>query len=296
MKRRLSSVLENQAQNPTHVFNEKVDLVNTTNHYSAAALKVADIQALDLEAMQRFYRERFSNAADFTYFIVGTFTVEGITPLLEQWVATLPSSGKRTSTFKDTGVRFPERAVKEEVLKGREPRGQTVMSFFADTKLDELEMHRARSAASLLSIRLRDILREELGGTYGVNVAYDNSLPQTGYGSMTVQFGSDPANIEKLSGEVLKEIERLKSQGPSADDVARVQELERRDLETASRQNAYWLGSLQTVHMLGWDPRSISRREERIQKLTPQVLHETFKRYFPTDRYTIVTLKPESAP
>ena len=170
------------------------------------------------------------------------------------------------------------------------------MSFFADTKLDELEMHRARSAASLLGIRLRDILREELGGTYGVSVAYDNSLPQPGYGSMTVQFGSDPANIEKLSGEVLKEIERLKAQGPTADDVARVQELERRDLETASRQNSYWLGSLQTVHMLGWDPAGIVRREERIQKLTPQVLHETFKRYFPTDRYTIVTLKPETAP
>jgi predicted Zn-dependent peptidase len=48
--------------------------------------------------------------------------------------------------------------------------------------------------------------------------------------------------------------------------------------------------------MLGWDPGSISRREERIQKLTPQVLHETFKKYFPTDRYTIVTLKPETAP
>ena len=48
--------------------------------------------------------------------------------------------------------------------------------------------------------------------------------------------------------------------------------------------------------MLGWDPAGIVRREERIQKLTPQVLHETFKRYFPTDRYTIVTLKPETAP
>jgi predicted Zn-dependent peptidase len=75
-----------------------------------------------------------------------------------------------------------------------------------------------------------------------------------------------------------------------------VQELERRDLETATKQNAYWVGSLQTVHMLGWDPLSITRREERIQKLSPQVLHETFKRYFPMDRYTVVTLKPENQP
>ena len=74
-----------------------------------------------------------------------------------------------------------------------------------------------------------------------------------------------------------------------------MQELERRDLETAMKQNSYWMGSLQTVHMLGWDPISITRRQERIEKLTPEVLHETFKKYFPMDRHTVVTLKPETA-
>jgi zinc protease len=288
-------MLENQAQNPNFVFNEKVDLVNTSNHYSAEALTVADVQALDLEVMQRFYRERFANAADFTYFIVGAFTVDGITPIIEQWLATLPSTGKRTSSFRDMGIRFPAAIVREEVRKGLEPRGSTVISFHADAKLDELEMHRARAAASLLGIRLRDILREELGGTYGVSVAYQNSLPLPGYGAMTVSFGSDPASIEKLTGEVMKEVERLKAQGPSAEDVARVQELERRDLENAVKQNSYWMGSLQTVHMLGWDAVGITRREERIQKLTPQILHDTFKKYFPSDRHTVVTLRPEAA-
>ena len=294
LKRRIASALENQAQNPGYVFGERLDQVNTSNHYTARALTVADVQQLDLEAMTRFYRERFSNAADFTYFIVGAFTVDEITPLLEQWVASLPSTGKRTSTFRDMGIRFPDKTVSDEVRKGREPRGQTVISFFADTRLEEYEMHRARSAASLLGIRLRDILREELGGTYGVSVSYNNSLPQPGYGSMVVQFGSDPENIEKLTGEVVKEVERLKAEGPSAEDVKRVQELERRDLETAKKQNAFWMGSLQTVHMLGWDPASVTRRQERIEKLTPEVLHEMFKKYFPADRKTVVTLKPEA--
>jgi zinc protease len=293
MRRRIAGALENQAENPAYVFNERVDLVNTSNHYSAKALTPADVPQLDMEAMTKFYRERFGNAADFTYFIVGAFTVEEITPLLEQWVATLPSSGKKTSTFRDMGVRFPTAPVTDEVRKGREPRGQTVISFFADTKLDEYEMHRARAAASLLGIRLRDILREELGGTYGVSVSYDNSLPLPGYGAVVVQFGSDPQNIEKLTGEVMKEVERLKKEGPSADDVKRVQELERRDLETAMKQNSFWVGSLQTVHMLGWDPLSITRRQERIEKLTGEVLHEIFKKYFPVDRHTVVTLRPE---
>lgn len=293
MKRRYISALENQAQNPRFVFSEKVGQVNTSNHYSAASPTPADIQALDLEVMTRFYKERFGNAADFTFTFVGNFTVDEITPLLEKWVATLPSSGKRTSTFRDMGIRFPTSVVREEVKKGKEPASQTVMSFFADTNLDELEMHRARAAASLLGIRLREILREELGGTYSVGVNYDNPLPNKGYGAMRVQFGSAPENVQKLTDAVLKEVERLTKEGPTAEDVAKVQELERRDLEEATRQNAYWLGSMQTVHMLGWDPIGITRRAQRIEKLSAPVLKEMFTKYFPLNRYTVVSLKPE---
>ena len=91
----------------------------------------------------------------------------------------------------------------------------------------------------------------------------------------------------------LKEIERLKAEGPSADDVAKVKELERRDLETNAKQNAYWLGSMQTVHQYGWDPAGIARRDQRTERLTGDAIKQMFQKYFPTDRYTLVTLKPE---
>ena len=131
------------------MFSEKVEQVNTSNHYSAQRADAGRRAALDLDAMRAFYRERFGNAADFTFFFVGAFTVDEITPLLEKWVASLPSTGKKTSAFRDMGVRFPaRRSCEEEVKKGKEPASQTVMSFFADTGLDEFEMHRARAAAS----------------------------------------------------------------------------------------------------------------------------------------------------
>ncbi len=296
MKRRVIGVLQNQAQNPRAVFGEKVELVNTSNHYTAKAPTPADVETLDLATMRKFYASRYSNAADFTFFLVGTFEVEKIVPLIEQWIGSLPSTGKRSATFREMGVKFPAGVVAEEVRKGREPSSQTVMSFFADTNLDELAMHRARAASSVLSIRLRDILREELGGTYGVGVSYQNTLPLKGYGAMTVQFGSSPENVEKLTKAVLTEVQRLIKEGPSAEDVQKVQELERRDLETATRQNQYWIGSLQTTHLLGWDPMGILRRGDRIEKLSPSVLHDAFKQYFPMDRYTVVTLKPEATP
>jgi len=294
LKRRLAGSLQNRDQNPRAVFGEKVEQVNSSNHYSAAALTAADVPTLNLEAMKSFYGARFANAADFTYFFVGAFTVDEITPLLEKWVASLPSSGKKASSFRDMGVTFPTGIVKEEVKKGKEPASQTVLSFFADPGFDEFEMHRARAASQLLGIRLRDILREELGGTYGVSVGFSNAPPLKGYGAMVIQFGSSPENVDKLVAASMAEIERLKKEGPSLDDVNKVKELERRDLETNAKQNAYWLGSMQTVHMFGWDVTGINRRLDRTEKLTPEILKTMFEKYFPMDRYTLVTLKPEA--
>jgi len=151
-----------------------------------------------------------------------------------------------------------------------------------------------RAAANVLSIRLREILREELGGTYGVSVSYENSLPQPGYGAVVVQFGSAPENVETLSKAVFAEVERLKAEGPSLEDVNKVKEMEKRDLETNARQNQYWAGSLQTVHLYGWDPTGIARRPQRTDSLTAEILHGIYRKYFPMDRYTVVTLKPEA--
>jgi zinc protease len=293
LKRRLGAMLENQAQNPKAVFAEKVNLVNTSNHYSARTITSKDLASLQLEAMQRFYQARYGNAADFTYFFVGAFKVDELTPLVERWIGGLPSSGKKSGAFRDMGVRFPTSVVRETVTKGKDPASQTVIAFFADAGNDELEMHRLRAAGNVLSIRLREILREELGGTYGVSVSYESSLPLPGYGAVIVQFGSAPENLDKLQKAVFDEVARLKAEGPTADDVAKVKEMEKRDLETNARQNQYWIGSLQTVHVYGWDPASIIRRPQRADTLTAEMLHGTFKKYFPMDRYTVVTLRPE---
>jgi zinc protease len=295
LKRRLAGALQNRAQDPGAVFGEKVDQINTSNHYSASSLKPEDVPALSLETMQSFYKARYANAADFTYFFVGAFTESEITPLLEKWIASLPSTGKKAAVARDMGIRFPSTVVKEEVKKGKEPVSQTVLSFYADPGLDEFEMHRARAAASVLNIRLREILREELGGTYGVSVvpAFKTSAAVKDYGMVQIQFKSSPDNVDKLVNAALTEIERLKKEGPSADDVQKVKELERRDLETNAKQNAYWLGSMQLVHTYGWDPAGIARRDQRTERLTQENIKQMFQKYFPTDRYTLVTLKPE---
>jgi zinc protease len=257
-------------------------------------MQMADIPRLNADSMLSFYRERFANAADFTFFFVGTLTVDGITPLLATYLGSLPSRGAADSRIGDMRLQFPSSVVRETVTKGREPRSQTVMAYFADTGLDELEVHRAQAASVVLEARLRDILREQLGGTYSVGVGYSSTSPVPGYGTMSVQFGSAPENADTLVTAVMAEIDRLRRDGPTDADVQAVKESEKNDLQEAVRQNGYWLNSLQAVHLLGRDPRRIPLRLERTESLTRENVHAAIRRYFPADRYTVVTLMPES--
>ena len=118
-------------------------------------------------------------------------------------------------------------------------------------------------------------------GTYGASVGYSDQAPLPGYGTEAISFGSAPDSVEKLEKAALAEVARLQKEGPSAEDVQKIQEIERRELETSLKQNPYWLGSLQTVHMLGWDPLSIARRQQRIATAHPRQPARGLRPVFP---------------
>jgi zinc protease len=294
MKRQLEARIANQGQNPGQVFAERVQALNTMNHYTSRPMKADDLSRLDPEAMLKFYQESFGNAANFTFFFVGAFKVDEVSPLLAKYLGSLPSKGKGDGKSGLLKLQFPADVKREMVTKGKEPRGQTVISFFADASADELEAHRLRAATGVLEAKLRDILREELGGTYSVSVGYGDTLPETGYGTATIQFGSSPENVQKLTDAVMKEVDRLRRDGPTDADVNAVKQTEKNDLQESYKRNDFWLGSLQTAAILNRDPKRIATRLERTESLTRENIHAAFQKYFPADRYTIVTLAPET--
>jgi zinc protease len=277
LKRQMSAAVANRGQNPSAIFGDRVRSVNTLDHYTSRPVTPERVQALRLPVMADYYKKRFASAADFTFFFVGTFEVAKMTPLLAQYIGSLPSAGERRAQFTDLKFRFPARVEKAEVEKGKEPKSTTVMTFFAWPGIDGEAMQRANLVAEVLEIRLREVLREDLGGTYSVNVSFSHMLPQSGYGTVSVNF-------------------RLRDQGPSAEDVQKVKEIAKRDLETAAHQNGFWLNTIQSDHMLGRDPRELLKRMAAISAVTPEMLKAAAAQCFPRDRYTVVTLMPEPKP
>jgi zinc protease len=294
MKRQLEAAVANRGRSPGQVFGEKVSQVNMSNHFASQPLTAERIAALDRGKMLAFYRERFSNAADFTFFMVGAFKVDGAVPLLARYLGSLPSTGTRTAQAKDFGVRFPSSTVRATVEKGREPRGQTMISFFADAPPDPVEQERIGEATTVLETVLRDTLREDLGQTYTVSVSFSPPAPpQRGSGYIAVSFGAAPENLASMTDRVMQEVKRLQNEMPSADLVSNAKAAAKRDYETALKQNPYWMRRLQTVHLIGGNPTDVITRAQRIDAVTPAIVQEVFRKYFPADRYTVVTLVPE---
>ena len=293
MKRQLGAFVANRLDAPAAVFGDKVEEVNTSGHYTSKPLTVERVNALDRAKMLAFYKQRFANAADFTFFMVGAFKTDEALPLVARYVGGLPSTGTPASAFKNAGITFPDANKDVTVEKGREPKSETVISFFADPPgSDPLEQERVLAAADVLEIALRDILREELGQTYTVSADVSQNLPQRGDGHVQVSFSASPDNIQKMTARVLQEVQRLQQEGPSADLVNRAKETAKRNYETQLRTNGYWLARFQAVNMWKQDPVMIARRVERIETLTPAVVQEAFKKYFPADRRTVITLLP----
>jgi zinc protease len=294
MKRQLEASVANRDRSPGQLFGEKLAQINTSKHFTAEPLTADRVAALDSRTMRTFYRERFSNAADFTFFMVGAFKLDAAIPLLARYVGTLPSTGAKTAQYRDLGMRFPSMVERAQVEKGREPRSQTVISFYADPPFEPVEQERIGTATTVLETVLRDSLRETLGQTYTVSVRLAQSPPQRGDGYVAVSFGAAPENISTMADRVLQEVKRLQTEGPSADLVGKAKEGARRDYETALRQNGYWMRRLQSIHFLGGNPEDIITRSARIDATSQASVQDAFRKYFPLDRYTIVTLVPEA--
>jgi zinc protease len=249
------------------------------------------LDELDPRLAFDFFRERFADAGDFTFVLVGNLDTDALRPLVQSYLGTLPSRGGAES-WRDTGVRAPGGVVEKVVRQGLEPRAQTRLVFTGPMPYTRENRYALRALADVLDMRLRELLREDLGGTYGVSVAGSSvSRPEERY-TFNIAFGAAPEQLDALTTAVFDEIERLQAAGPTGEEILRVREIQRRERQTNLRQNAYWVGQLIGYHREGIDFGEILTYEELIDHLSPQLVRDAARAWLDRERYVRVSLMP----
>ncbi len=288
----LHAAVQNRLAQPETVFGDKMTEALTQHHPRWEPVSPAWVDRIDLDTAYRIYQDRFADLGDATFVIVGSFTTASIKPLVLTWLGSLPSNG-RQETWRDVGMRPPGGVVRVDVEKGIEPKAQVRMVFTGDAPFTRQDRHDLNALAAVLDTRLREVLREDMGAVYGVQVSGDIiRRPRERY-NFNVGFGCAPEKVDELVQAVFAEIDAIQRNGVAESYLQQVRETERRQRELDLQDNQFWLGILELYYTEGLDPRDILRFDDLVQTVSSDRVRDTARRYLTTERYVLGVLKPE---
>lgn len=290
----LETALRNKDANPGAVFSDTVQVTLAGGHPRVRPLTPDMLGELDLGEMLAIYRDRFGDASDFTFLFVGNVDPAILKPLVEQWLGSLPASGRHEMP-RDVGPKQFTGQIDKAVHKGIAPQSQTAVLLAGTAPWSREEAYLLSSVGEVLEMRLLDRLREALGGTYSVSVstAFSRRLRQEW--QIAISYGSAPDNADPMFKAVEQELDSLRRVPPSAAEVERVREQQRRELEVAKKQNGYWVNLIRGRVENGDPLDGPIEDETRIAGLTVEKLAAAAQRYLVETNRARFVLLPESS-
>jgi zinc protease len=290
-RERAREAFRDRDASPEAAFADTLRAALTQGHPRARPLTAAAVDSLDLDRALAVYRDRFADAGDFTFYLVGALDPDSLRPLVERYLGGLPSAGRR-DVPRDRGVRTPAGVVRKSVRRGVEPQARTQVVFSGPAEWERRNVALIRTLADVLEIRLRDRLREELGGTYGVGVAASARREPRPEFRFVVDFSAAPDRLDELSRALFAELDEVKRAGVTEGDLAKVREQHRRERETQLRENEFWMSQILQYDINGWDLAAIAA-PPLSQTFTPDDVRDAARKFLDTGRYVQVSLFPE---
>lgn len=284
--------LANRESDPNSVFGDTVSAVLSNNNSRRTGPSLEKLNQINLDRAFEIYKERFADASDFVFTFVGSFTLEGIKPLLLQYLGGLPASNRKEKAV-DLGIKIPAGVIAKTVYKGQDAKATVRLVFSGDFTYNKENNKRIDALAEVLNIKLIERLREDEGGVYGVSAnASQTKFPQNRY-SLSISFGCAPENVEKLIASTLDEINKIKTNGALAVDIQKFVAEETRTTETDLKTNGFWLGNIIDSYQNEEDPKDILTYTDSLKKITPEHLKAAANLYLSGKNYIRLVLMPE---
>jgi zinc protease len=289
---RIKNMIKPVRSMPQMIFSDTLSKIVSQNSPRVIALpSEAQLNQINLDRAIAIFKDRFADASDFTYLMVGNFKVDDVIPLLEKYIGGLPSI-KRKETWKDETPPFPKGLLVVDVPKNSEPQSTVAMVWKGDFKWNEKNSQAFTMLMDILEIKCRESMREDKGEVYGVNMdGATSNIPETAF-TITARWGCSPENIKNLSKIVLDEMEKIKKDGPTEIDLNKVKETLTRERETKMKENGFWLSALQNHFFSGDALLSLEEYKALVNSFSGNDIKVIANKYLNTNSYVEVTLTP----
>lgn len=290
---RLRESVKNAKLSPENAFRDTFNVTLYNYHPRRLPLTEEILNQLDPDDAYDFFKARFADPANYSFFFVGNFKIDEIKPLILKYIGSLPTRNKQEN-WRDIGVKLATGNISKVVKKGIEKKSSVRIAITGDFDYNSQNRYELRALLEVFNIILRERIREDKGGVYGI-YAYPsiNKYPKSNY-IITIGFGCDPQRVDELTNEVKSIINELKSNPPKNDYIAKVKEIQKRENEVNIKNNNWWLNNLASYYINGEDLKEIPKFIKYFDKLKANDIQQYAKKYF-NDNYIQVVLLPEDS-
>jgi len=290
-RRELRTNLQNQEAQPQFQFQKRFTELLWDGSPRRMPLTLDRLEELDMERAYDFYESLFDNPGELTFTIVGDVDKDELAPLIEEYLAAVPGEAAEGDVV-DHGDRYAEGVRTDQVQVGIAPQSIVSVVFHGDHTYEAKENHRVRTLAEVLERRLRELLREEIGGVYALS-AHGQPMrePWERY-VLEVAFGADPEKASELAELVHEELAAIRDGELDESYVEAAREAQRSDYEEGIEDNQFWLSNLEAFHRTGRDFADIHEHPERIERISTEMVTEAAGDFLDPDQYIQVLLLP----
>lgn len=286
----LDLMLKNKSLSPESAFSDSLVVTLFDHNPRKNPITSESLKELDYDRILAIAKERLAYASDYTFYFVGNFDETTLRPLIEQYIASLPGS-KKKSDWKEIPGYVKGVAINNFKRKMETPKATAIEFWHNETPYTLENSVVADAAAQVLSmVYLKDI-REDAGAAYSVG-AY-GLLQRTGKKANSIVQAYCPMDPGKasLAIELLaKGIENC-SVSVDADKVAKIKENLLKNYDENIKKNSYWLDLIDEYDYTGVD--FITDYKAVVNALTPEKIASYLKTILASGNHVEVVMMPE---
>lgn len=290
---RYRAFIQNMGNNPQKIMSDSLMLISYNYSPRVRVLNEAYLDEVKLDKIEEIYHDRFKDASDFDFFIVGNMDAEEVKPLVQKYIGAIGEIDRK-ETWIDRKIYEPDGVVKKRIpIKFETPKSNVnviIHKEMAYTPENRLIM---QVISGILDIRYVETIREEEGGTYGVSVNAGVDHYPVEKASMTIRFDCDPERAFELKDLVYKELENMAKHGPTEKDLDKVKENLLKDREQSKEHNSYYLSSIYNLYVNGINFNDPANYEMIIQDLTVKKVKKVMKQFFKDPNIVDIVFVPE---
>ena len=270
----IEAMIQNADKDPFTEFSDSIHQVVYNGHPLKKRITSADVAQVDYAKALQIYRQRFDNAADFSFAMVGNIDLTVLEPLLEQYVATLPAHKGREKVTAPLAARLGEQKVRFSTSMVQ-PTTTVLIVNHAENVFSNKQVVAYELLESILNLVYTETVREEQGGTYGVSSYVGvNQLPKP-HVLMSVFFKTDAAKVDALVPIIYDELGKIAAQGPKAEYLQKAKEYAKKTYIDQQKNNGYWLDRLVDTQFYGYDSQASYLSD--LEKITAKDIQKAAK-------------------